>query len=387
MSQSGQLNLWKYYAIEGIASFAATIFQQGIYFWAVTRFGFTPAESLLLGATQGLGYMLSTFFGGRLAGRVGYDRTIQIAMIGIAAAMVSLWRWTWHGAPFVVMALFISFIGPFWPSTEASIMHAPSTVHAPRRVGIYNTTWAAFGAFGFFACGFLVARNLDAIIWLPGIVMALQLLFYIRPDRGPGEAHEESIAPDANASLDRLIRRRFMHLHWLSNALSYFAMMGFSALRPHIGQQLGLSPSGVIWLTSGFQFALAVAFVLLMFWQGWHYRARWSIAGLFATPACIALMLFSTIPALVLAACIAFGFVMALSYFGSLYYSLNYGDNKGEHGGHHEAIIGSGVLFGPLAGAGGAAIGGAAGASWVIVIATLLLAASGLIIVNRVNRA
>ncbi len=387
MSKSGQLNLWQYFAIEGIASFACTIFQQGIYFWAATRHAFTATESLLLGATQGLGYTAASLIGGRIAGRFGYDRALQFTMIGTAAITLSLWRWGWHGAPFLLMGVFISLTGPFWPSTEANVMHARSTIHAPRRIGIYNITWATLGALGFFACGFLVKRNIDSIIWLPGVIMGLLVLFYAGRKRAHGDAHAPTLAPAANASLDRLTRRRFMHLHWLCNSLAYFAMMGFVALLPHIGERLGLSQSGVIWLTCSFQFSRAAAFVVLMLWEGWHYRASWSIAGLYASPVCIAIMLFSAAPAVVLAACILFGFVLGLAYFGSLYYSLNYGENKGEHGGLHEAILGSGILFGPLAGAGGAAIGGASGASWVIVIAATVLSAIGLVVVNRINRA
>jgi MFS family permease len=386
MVNSGKLSIGRYYAIEGLSSFAVSIFQQGIFFWAAARHGFNATQCLLLGATQGLAYVVFAKFGGAVSSRLGYDRIIQLTMIGTAATNLLLWHLGWRWIPYCIMGLFIAFTGPFWPSAEASVLHARSRLSAPQRLGLYNVTWATLGAFGFFACGFIVSRNLDAVVWLPGIVMASQLLFYIFRVRMNAPAVEAVVAHDGNASLDAATKRKFMHLHWLANSLAYFLVSGFSAILPQLGEKLGLTASAMIWLTCSYVFIRAFSFVVLMKWEGWHYRTGWSLASIWVSLACAAVMFFASQPALVLAACIVFGFALALTYSGSLYYSMNYGDNKGEHGGLHEAILGSGILFGPLVGAGGAHLHGLAGAGAAIVATAAVLATIGIIAINRMNR-
>lgn len=385
MSKPGKLSLPEYFAIEGLAAVACAIFGQGIFFWAAARHGYNETQCLLLGATQGLAYVLAAKFGGAISSRLGYDRVLQLCLAGCAVTAGALWPVAWTWIPFVIMACFFACTGPFWPSLEASALHTPSSLSAPRRLGLYNIVWASFGSCGFFACGFLVEVRLDSVLWLPGLLMAAQLLFFLRPRAAGvrGDAQEVHVAHDDNAGLDAATKKRFMHLHWVANAIAYFLMMSFNALLPHLAERLGLTASGLIWLTSSYLFSRAASFVLFASWEGWHYRAAWSIASIVAAIACAGVMFFSTSPALVLAACLVFGAALGLAYSGSLYYSMNSGDNKGEHGGLHEAILGIGILLGPLAGAGGAKLGGAHGAALTIVLGAAVLATAGVLLVSR----
>lgn len=386
MSNSARLNLWHYAAIEGIAAFACSIFQNGIFFWAAARHGFSPALVLLLGAVQGLAYMVSAKAGGARAARFGYDRVLQLTMVGTAAtALALLWvdgRWV----PFVMMGVFIAFTGPFWPSLEAALLHAPSRLSTPQRLGLYNLTWAFTSSAGFFTCGWIITHGLDAVIWLPAVVMFSMIVFFVLPRRAAAEGAETPVAHDANAGLDGATKRRFAHLHWLGNSQAYFVMTAFSALLPFIAQRLELDARGVIWLTCALYFSRALSFVVLTRWEGWHYRAAWSHACIALTPACGAVLLLAPSVAAVLAACVVFGAVLGLAYSGSLYYSMNVGDNKGEHGGLHESIIGGGILLGPLVGAGGAAVFGLNGASLVVIAASVLIGIGGTWLVGSIFR-
>lgn len=387
MLHHGRLHLSQYYLIEALAAFASALFQQGIYFWAIARFGFTETENLLLGATQGLAYVITASVGGRASDRWGYDRVIQLSLAGMAIATITLAGSTWHYAPFLAGGLYAALIGPFWPALEATVVHARTKLTPSRRLGIYNVNWSLAGALGFFSCGFLVAGHPMAIVWFPGVLMLVQLTNYLFRARPVpcGEADEIHEA-HAQALPDVAVRRRFMHLHWMSNAMAYFMMSGFAALIPSLGPKLGLTQSSVIWLTCAYLFARAASFVVCMLWDGWHYRARWSHAALWAAPAALLFMLHAAQPAVVLAACVVFGLVIGISYSGSLYYSMNYGANKGEHGGKHEAILGCGILLGPLAGAGGAAWHGAEGASWTITVAAVVVTIAGVAVVAAANR-
>ena len=389
MSGKGKLPLPAYFTIEGLSSFASTLFQQGIFFWTTGRFHYTDTENLLLGATMGLVYVIMSISGGRMADRMGCDRSMQTGFLGVAVSVLALLRCNWHYTPFLMAALYVGSIALVWPSIEAAIMHADSRMAAPKRLGMYNTVWSLTGAAGFFVSGFLVTWDIDAIVWIPAAVIGAQLLQFRIGLRTPHVAITDTGNMDRAASSgpDRATRRRFMHLHWLGNSVAYFLMGGFNALAPHLGRQLGLTESNTIWLICSYLFARAASFICCMLWEGWHYRGGWSLTAIWAAPLCLSIMFFVPHTAAVLAACIGFGFALGLVYSGSLYYSMNYGDTKGEHGGFHEAVLGTGILAGPLAGAAGASASGTTGGAQVAIVATgVTIISAGLQIVRRLNK-
>jgi predicted MFS family arabinose efflux permease len=62
------------------------------------------------------------------------------------------------------------------------------------------------------------------------------------------------------------------------------------------------------------------------------------------------LLFFSDSPAGFLPAMVLLGTSAGFTYFSSIYYSLNTGENRGARSGIHEALIGSGIVAGPLTG-------------------------------------
>ena len=390
MSKAGKLELWKYYVIESIGSVACTILQQGIYFWASARFHYTATENLLLGATQGLIYVLAASIGGKYIDQLGYDRVIRTLLAFFAFCALTLWMLPWHYVPFLIAVLFVGAAGMFWPSVEASIMHATSSLRVSQRLGIYNITWSATGSAALFFSGFFMRWNINSIIWLPGIIMASLLLVYLLPGRAAVVGFVENavgVAAPVQMEIDLPTRRRFMHLHWLTNILAYLMASAFGAQLPSFARHLAISNSVAIWIASAYGFSRTLAFAVLMVWEGWHYRIKWTVGSMVVSLACMAAMFFSGNVAVIFTASLLFGLAIGLSYYGSLYYSMNYGENKGEHGGLHEAILGGGVLVGPLAGAGGAALFGNGGALVTVITLSVVIACGGYFVVGRLNRA
>ena len=98
----------------------------------------------------------------------------------------------------------------------------------------------------------------------------------------------------------------------------------------------------------------------------------------------LAFIFFAPWISMVVAAFLLFGLATGLTYYTSIYYSLDFGKNKGEHGGLHEAVLGLGILFGPLVGAWGSKLfGGTVGGQITIVAASLAISAGSLLIPRK----
>ncbi len=374
VSNPPRLKLFNYFVVEGICAFAGILFLYCAFFWTGKKFGYSATENLLLTATHGFTYIFSSKYGGKIADRFGYDRTLFFCSLGIAATLLVGWIPDWRWTPFVVVVLFTIFIGPIWPSLEAAVLHCPGKTSMPNRLGFYNITWGTGDALGFAFSAFFFNWNPDSILWAAGIFYLVQSAWLkLGPSHhGQGEGIAMDI-PHSGTAVPREVKRRFMHTAWLANALGFLLVAGTTALNPQLGEKLGLSATATIWLSSTQLFARAASFAICWKWEAWHYHRGWSLWALWIAPVSIAMAFFINNTVVVFAALALFGLAHGLSYSGSLYYSLDYGDNKGEHGGLHEAILGIGIFSGPLLAALVAWLGGGLfGAQWTIVGLPLL---------------
>ncbi len=373
------LRLFDYYLIEGMSSFAATIFLLGIFFWARARYGFSNTENLVLGATQGLAHMLSSRFGGGLGDRWGYNRILITGLSIICVISLTLWTINARWLPYVAMGAYSAAIALTWPALEGGAMHLPGRFNMPQRLGIFNLVWSITGALGFIVSGFLFEWKADAIFWFPGLIHAAQLV-WITWQRGRHEITGSAAMAFAHHGDHQspAVKKEMTAFSWLSNSLGYFLVGGFSALTPHLGEKFGISASWTIWLGCSLLVARAGSFVLLYRWQGWHYHRGWGHYALWSSPLWLAAAFFADHLAVVVIGCILFGFSLGLSYYMSIYYSLDANDNKGQQGGFHEAVIGLGIMAGPLAGAAGGYLSGTTmGAKATLVTASMLIAMGG----------
>lgn len=382
-----QLTLGDYYLLEGLNSGAATLFLLSIFFWTRARFGFSDAANLWLGVVQGGIYIAFSWYGGRMADRIGYHRAIGWSIAAAVCILSALLVAPWPMAPYLVMALYTAAMAMIWPSLEAAIVHTPGRWTTPQRVAIYNVTWAAAGVMGFFASGQLFTWWHGAIIVVPVGLHVAQLgwlaLRWLRPVAPRTAAAAAAAAPRAPAH-GHTAKPGFLHVAWLGNTLGYFVITSFGALSPHIGERLGLTPRLTIWLVCAMLFTRTLSFVVFGRWEAWHYRWRWLLGSVMLLPLTLAASFFSPHVWIVLLSQVAMGIVLGLIYSSSLYYSLDVGENKGEHSGLHEAMIGVGILAGPLAGVIGARCSGSVdGAKIVILAAYVVAAAVGLLAIRH----
>jgi MFS family permease len=341
------------YVAGAVNSVAAVLFTYCSFFWAKGSFGYSDEWNLRMGAVQGVAAVLAAFFGGKLGDRFGFARVLRTALpLMVIILLCGAWL-TWRWTPFVFTALYISVLVTTWPCLEASVLHAPSAWSMPMRLGVYNIVWSGASALGLFLSGWAYRWQPASILWFPAALHGALWLWLRRPPRAPGAAHALTAMelPHTGTTLPAAEKRRFLFTALIGNAIAYFIINGFLALAPHVGERLGLEPSQAIWLTCILLMTRSFAFALFWRWEGWHYRMGWAQAALWLAPACVAGIFFA--PSLPLVAVLlgVLGVSAGLTYYGSIYYSLEYGEEKGHGGGRHEAVLGLGILAGPLVGA------------------------------------
>lgn len=373
------LQLSDYYVIEAIHSMGSQMVATGTYFWTVHEFGFGPVANLLMGTLSGFLYVVCSFLGGRAAERMHRIGLIVAAFVGMSLSLVCLALHPVRWAAFVFLGLYTVFVAFTWPAIEADLVHVPGRLSMPTRLGLYNAVWAWMAVVSVFAGGFLLALDADLLLWVAAGAPLVQIAWIAARYRARGQTGLSAMEiPHRGAEIPLAVRRRFLSFAWVSNSACYLMLAAFSALAPHVGQGLQLNPQKAMWLVGVPFLARGVAFLVFLRWHGWQYRARWSVLSLLLAVATLGYaFLGASLPA-VLAALAVFGVCLGLVYSTSIYYSLDVGESKGEHGGLHEAIVGTGILLGPLVGtAGGALLGGARGAELCVIAVAVAVATAG----------
>jgi MFS family permease len=338
--------------IEFINCLAAVYYSNFIFFYMKSHFGFGELENLVLAALNGLVYMIASRKGGIFAQRFGYVQSIYIGCSGFAAAMGAGLFLDSIPAQIFIFALSTISLCFIWPAIEALVCGGAGA-KLPDRVGFYNMTWAAGGAFAYLFAGMLLERlGMRSLFWIPLLLIVVEILvIYLF------KSHL-SVKPIDGTTLEFVSEKRpaniqhFMHLAWFANPLSYVAINTIIPLLPSLSGKFGFSTSAAGILCSIWLFARLGAFIVLWRWAGWHYRFRW-MAGSFAVMAgCFAILISTISLPMFFIAQVGFGLSIGLIYYSSLYYSMNASEDKGAHGGLHEAMIGAGLFLGPTFGAG-----------------------------------
>ncbi len=253
------------------------------------------------------------------------------------------------GALTLAVALFalgycLSFAssGAAWPIIQAYAMGGKSGSRLRRALGEFNMTWSAGLPIGVFGLGAVVeVAPLEGVLAAGVLVAAMVLPLALLPP-APGRHGE---APEPVTPIYRPLVRVFRALLPMGVLLAFVLY----PIAPTLTAELGLSPAvGAILLAVLHLFRFLI-FLVMRYWHGWHGRWRtvlWSGALLFGGFA--AILLAHTIWLLVLGLA-AFGTAIGATYCAAMYYGQALGNTEVEAGGKHEALIGCGFVFGPLA--------------------------------------
>ncbi|MCC6354403.1 MAG: MFS transporter [Verrucomicrobiae bacterium] len=371
-----------YYTLEGINAFATAYYFNYLFFFMQARFGYGNMENLLLSATNGFVYMFSAWWGGRFAERFGYFSALWVGFSTMCAALLcgaTVQALAGHWGVMVVWAAGMCFT---WPALEALVSEGETARTLPRRIGVYNLTWAGGSGFAYFTGGALLEVLGDRGLFLvPAALHVVQLLLLgwlqRRRKRAVASAPVKVIGAPLESPAGHFCRARaknFLALAWLANPFAYMAINTIIAVIPGLATRHGLSPMWAGFFCSLWFFSRMGAFAVLWLWPGWHYRFRWFIGALLLTAVSFVVILLSSALWPVMVAQVAFGAAVGLIYYSSLFYSMDVGETKGEHGGIHEAAIGAGIFAGPAVGATALALLPAQPSAGAWAVAALLLA-------------
>jgi predicted MFS family arabinose efflux permease len=176
------------------------------------------------------------------------------------------------------------------------------------------------------------------------LIVGSALIVVIWARKAVPDDHHEVEGEDGELS------RGFLYLAWIANVATYFTIGVMRSLFPKLGEQLGMGTPSIGALLSLITFSQVVAFAILAKTSSWHYR----LVPIFTSQAVLllsSLMVYSLsgvgelAPIMVL-----IGGCTGITYYSSIYYSLNTSGSRGARSGIHEALIGVGIVLGPLMG-------------------------------------
>lgn len=342
-----------FYLIEFINCYAAVYYSNFLFFYLRRTFGFGEVENLLTAAVGGFVYIFAAWQGGKLADRHG---GIRMLYLGACVIILSLALGAVFPAPaaqVTVYCLWTMGVCFVWPALEVLISDRAGA-SLPKRIGIYNVTWAAGGAVGYFTAGILIEKlGMISLFWLPLGLTVVELALIpcaaicLKKENDLTPSREEFLAlavPPADT-------KRFLRMAWIANPFSYVAINTVIPLIPSIAEKLDLSTGMAGIVCSIWLFARLAAFAVFWQWTGWHYRFRWLAGSFLLLIVCFFGVLMSQSIGLLLIAQVGFGLSIGLIYYSSLYYSMNVTENQGANAGFHEAMIGMGQFVGPAMGA------------------------------------
>jgi predicted MFS family arabinose efflux permease len=241
-----------------------------------------------------------------------------------------------------------------WPVLEALISENETPASLSRAVGIYNITWAATNALGYFIGGTLiVAFGFHSIFYIPAVILLgqLALTFWLEKIPTPAAVQNDASLPTEANRPTPALAKTFLRMAWLANPFAYIAINTLLAVIPGLAAKFQMSPMLAGFVCSLWCFVRLGTFVFLWRWPGWHYRFRWLATAFAMLILAFAALLVAPNLAVLIAAQIFFGAAIGLIYYSSLFYSMDAGGAKSEHGGIHEAAIGAGNCIGPAVGA------------------------------------
>ena len=290
---------------------------------------------------------------GHLSDRVGRRKLAVIGCL-IASSMTLICSFTTR----VPLLLWFSAgigagIACFWPSIIAWLGEGLSGAQLAKRLTTFGVAWNAGLLLGFGCTGVIFKHWPQPAFYAPaGVILLIAALLFMHVEgraRPPGELNDSdgpAVRPYQKPHVPA--GRGFRKTAWLALFATNFALNGTAALFPQLATHLGISADvhGAL-LAAGRGAALAafVALQLLTFW-------RTRLWPLWVAQACCATSIvwigLANATWMFATAWVIGGVVSGYAYQASIYFTLEEMTEKGKGSGFHEAVVGSGMFFGPM---------------------------------------
>ncbi len=342
---------------------------RGVYFFAEQHFGFARGQNLLLALSHGTVYTIGGLLSHRIAS-LAAERTVLRGVtlsLSLAALVPALWP-----RPVVVVVCYMAMSlvsGSMWALMQSYVSAGRSARNGSRAIGLFNITWAAMVPLGVASVGPLLA--LEA---LPGWPRRLPPLMFALPAAAgitaiwiarPLPLRPPYLPDDHPDRLPAALTQRYAALLLSSRAVMFVGCAVIFILVPQVPvifkQRFDLPVQLASPLAALLDLARWLAYVLFMATMFWHGRPGVLVFAMFALPVGLLAALLGQHWSLVAAGELLCGGGVGAAGACAIYYAMQLKNAAVQAGGYHEAVIGLGFAFGPLAGLFGLALHDAVG--------------------------
>ena len=308
---------------------------------------------ILNAVTTGCFVVLAIPFG-RLSDRIDRRYVLYAACLVLGAASLGL-PYCRNGTHLLLIFPSIGVsMALFWPAYEAWLAEREGEGELIHRVMLFNLFWSIGITLGPAFSSYLYG---DVNPFRPFYLAAVLILFTLVTLFGSSFQKFDIVRTHQSDTPETLypppsVRTTYLNIGRCANFFSWFFLGVLRRLAPKLTMEMGMPPTifGNLMLTLGGTQTLAFIILGTGYSTRWHYRF---------TPILIvqllAILCFLGIWRIqnTLLWTFAFGIIgvsVAFTYFSSLYYGLDRQEDKGNKSGWHEAILGVGILLGPLFG-------------------------------------
>jgi MFS family permease len=333
---------------------------------AGVTFAITRRAAELGASASDLGWLNAVWIGvygalalvmGRVSDRVGRRKLASFGCL-VASIMTLICSFTTR---LPLLLLFSAGMGAgiacFWPSIIAWLGEDLSGAQLAKRLTTFGVVWNAGLLLGYGSSGVIFEHSPQLAFYVSaGLILIIAGLLLV--DTTPWERHprrdsENPAEPVAVGTplpqVDQIPKGRgFRKTAWLALFATNFALNGTSAMFPQLAIHLGISADVHGTLLAAGRGAALVAFVALQLLSFWRTRLWPLWIAQLCCAASIVWIGFAHPIWMFAAAWIIGGLMSGYAYQASIYFTLEEMTEKGKGSGFHEAMIGSGMFFGPV---------------------------------------
>jgi len=307
-----------------------------------------------LGFTGTLFYVILTPLFGKLVDRIGYR---YLLCLGVSAYFLSSLALSMSTRIYQFF-IFMPFMGAagaiFWPSFEVWMTEAGKNEPLLKRISFFNISWCLGTGTGPLIAGVLFEVHPRFPFYFASF-LSLVITFVILKELFQNKEKHilstgKNLLGKSSPSNSKEIFSYYLYIGWIANFANYFCIGIIRYLFPKLSVQIGIAPFFIGILLFTISLFQTFTFYILGKTSTWHYKLM-PLVFLQLLGICgLLLVFFGNSPIFFLFAFMFIGIGAGMAYFSSIFYSLSDVKGKGQKSGIHEAVLGSGSLFGPLIG-------------------------------------